>query len=65
MKKYELTTETKKEGKRTLYRIRALTSFGDVAVGELGGWIEKEKNLAQDGDAWVGGNAVVCDEAWE
>jgi hypothetical protein len=42
-KKYELTTE-KKNG---LYRIRALKSFGDVKEGDLGGFIESEKNLSQ------------------
>lgn len=36
MKKYELTDETIQIGSRTLYRIKALTDFGDVAAGELG-----------------------------
>ena len=62
-KKYELTTETKVVFGRTLYRIRALVAFGDVDAGELGGWIEKESNLAQDGNAWVSGNARVSGDA--
>lgn len=33
--KYELTSETKVVFGKTLYRIRALVAFGDVAVGEL------------------------------
>lgn len=63
MKKYELTTECKEFLGRKLYRIKALTSFSDVKEGDLGGWIEKEENLSQKGDAWVYDNAKVCDNA--
>ena len=63
MKKYELTTETKVVSGHTLYRIRALVAFGSVDTGELGGWIEKESNLAQDGNAWVYGDAEVYGNA--
>ena len=63
MKKYELTTETKVVSGHTLYRIRALVAFGSVDTGELGGWIEKESNLAQDGNAWVYGSARVYGNA--
>lgn len=44
-------------------RIRALKDFGDVKAGELGGWIEKEENLSQEGECWVYGQAVVMDNA--
>ena len=64
MKKYELTSETKVADEKTLHRIKALVSFGNVAAGELGGWIEKEENLSQSGNAWVYGNAQVCGDAW-
>ena len=64
MKKFELTTETKFVLGITFYRIRALIAFGNVDVGDLGGWIEKESNLAQDGDAWVSGDAWVFGDAW-
>ena len=40
-----------------------MIEFGDVKSGELGGYIEKEENLAQDGDAWVSGNAQVYGNA--
>ena len=63
MKKYELTSETKQWLGRTLYRIRALVAFGEVDAGELGGWIEKESNLDQNGNAWVYGNARVYGNA--
>ncbi len=46
-----------------LYRIRALKDFGNVKKGDLGGWIEKESNLSQDGDCWVYDNACVFDDA--
>lgn len=61
MKKYELTTECKEFLGRKLYRIKALTSFSDVEEGDLGGWIEKEENLSQKGNAWVYDNAMVYD----
>ena len=63
MKKYEFTGETKQYGDITLRRIRATISFGIVEVGELGGWIEKEENLSQEGNAWVCGNAKVYGNA--
>ena len=55
MKKYELTNETMNNGLVTLHRIKALAAFADVAVGELGGWVESERNIAQSGNAWVSG----------
>ena len=59
MKKYKLTSETKVINGVELHRIKALKSFGNIKKGELGGWIESEKNLSQDGDAWVYDNAMV------
>ena len=70
MKKYELTAEFIEKWGKKLFRIKALISFGSVKVGELGGYVEKEDNLAQDGDAWVYddakvyGNAKVYGDAW-
>ena len=63
MEKYELTSETKVINGVVLHRIKALNSFGNIKEGDLGGWIESEKNLSQDGDAWVSGNAKVYDNA--
>ena len=66
-KKYELTDEfiVHWSGKK-LYRIRALVAFGAVAAGQLGGFVESEKNLDQSlsGNAWVYGNAQVYGNAW-
>ena len=65
-KKYELTDEFIEHwnGKK-LYRIRALVSFGVVVAGQLGGFVESEKNLDQSlsGNAWVYGNAWVSGNA--
>ena len=63
MKKYELTSETKIVFGHILYRIKALSSFGCVSAGDLGGFLESEKNLSQNGNAWVFGNAEVYGNA--
>ena len=61
-KKFELTTKISFNG-RTLYRIRALKDFGVVKKGDLGGYVEKESNLSQTGDAWIYDDAKVMDNA--
>ena len=55
--KYEFTGETKKWGDSTLHRIRRLSD------GKLGGWIESEENLSQNGNCWVADDAMVYDNA--
>ena len=61
--KYKLTAETRMWGGHELHRIEATESFANVKAGELGGWIESEKNLSQEGNAWVYGNAEVYGNA--
>ena len=68
MKKFEFTGETKILFDGTiLHRIKALVEFNlgyfIVKAGDLGGWIEKEENLSQDGNAWVYCNAMVYGNA--
>ena len=63
MKKYKLTDETIIVQGRILYRIKALRDFNDVRKGDKGGFIENERNLSQDDDCWVYGNALVFDNA--
>jgi len=63
-KKYEFTNETTVVDGRTLHRIRALRSFGNVKAGDLGGWIEKEENLSHSGNAWVYDDAWVASDAF-
>ena len=70
MKKYELTDETMTVDGVTYHRIRACKDFDvqgyHVKAGDLGGYVESERNIDQDGNAWVGGlarisgNARVC-----
>lgn len=63
MKKYELTSEVIEYKGHTLHRIKAVRDFGSVKAGEFGGWIENEKNLSQDDNAWIYGEAMVFDNA--
>ena len=56
--KYELIPSDK-EG---LFRIKALKDFNDVKKGDIGGYIQSEKNLSQYDDCWIYGNAIVRDE---
>ena len=62
-KKYILTDDTIEYLGHTLHRIQAVKDFGTVSVGTLGGFIESEKNLDHDCDAWVSGNAWVYGNA--
>ena len=63
-KKYELTSETIETDEGiTLYRIKALKDFGNVNKGDLGGFIESEDNLSQEGRTWVYDNARVFGDA--
>lgn len=63
MKKFELTANSKMHLGKKLFQIRALISFGNVEEGDLGGFIEKEDNLSQSGNAWVSGDAEVYGNA--
>ncbi len=54
-KKYELTDIKIEVFGKKLFRIKELRDikrFG-VEKGDLGGYIEKEKNLGHDDNAWV------------
>lgn len=63
-KKYELVkAEELISNGKCLYKIRALTNFGRVRAGDLGGYIESEKNLSHNGTCWVYDNAWVTDNA--
>lgn len=62
-KKYKLLEESIQYDGIKLCRIEALKSFSDVNKGDLGGWVEKEKNLSQEDTCWVYDNAKVCEDA--
>ena len=63
MKKYELTQNSITLNNKTLYQIKALKDFGLIKKGNLGGYIESEKNLSHDGNCWISGNARVYGDA--
>jgi acetyltransferase-like isoleucine patch superfamily enzyme len=53
---------------RRIKALRDLDVWVDGALrkikrGELGGWLQSEKNLSQSGNCWVGDEAVVYDNA--
>jgi len=66
-KKYELLKEdtvTTLDGRRTLYRIRALRDGpGPFSTGILGGYIESEANLSHFGECWVSDSAWIYQDA--
>ena len=47
-KKYRIREDISQNhgGNIILYRIEGLKDFGDVKKGDLGGWVENEKNLS-------------------
>lgn len=64
MHKYKILYDNKKYfNGHIVYRIEALKDFGNVKAGDLGGYIESENNLSDEGDCWVYDNAIVCDIA--
>jgi carbonic anhydrase/acetyltransferase-like protein (isoleucine patch superfamily) len=68
MNKYKLTDQTIQLGNKTLYRIEALKKFviadgSTIRPGDVGGYIENEKNLSQEGNAWVYSGAWVFGKA--
>lgn len=65
MKKYQIIKDDFKiEDDMKVYRIQALKDCGyNVKAGDLGGYIESEDNLSQEGNCWVAENAIVCENA--
>ena len=64
MKKFKLTEETIEFCGIILYRIEALKNFGNVKVGDKGGFVQSENNLSHGDNAWVYDDAWVCGKAW-
>lgn len=47
-----------------LHRIQALKTINvRVEAGELGGFVQSEQNLSQEGECWIYDDAVCCGEA--
>nr|DAY92917.1 MAG TPA: Putative transferase, nesg, ydcK, Structural Genomics.38A [Caudoviricetes sp.] len=63
-KKFELTEKyVVNELGTKLYQIKCTKTFEYAKKGELGGYIEREVNLSQEGNAWVFGDAQVSGDA--
>lgn len=62
-RKYEMTGEEKEFKGHIVHRIRASRDFGNVKAGDLGGWIEREKNLSHTWICWVSDEAIVYGNA--
>lgn len=61
-KKYEILNTGERESSG-LHRIRALRDFGNVAKGDVGGFIHDESNLSHEGDCWIAEEASVSSQA--
>ena len=61
--KYEITSVSIDFFGKKLFQIKAKRSFWSVNKWDLGGYIEKEKNLSASDNSWVFGNARVYDNA--
>lgn len=48
-----------------LHRIRAVSDVRPgVQKGDLGGFVQSEENLSQDGTCWIFDEAIVCDDSF-
>lgn len=56
--KYKILTRGPNKG-----RIEALNSFENITKGDIGGFVESYKNLSQNDNCWVSGNAEVYGSA--
>lgn len=57
-KKYEMFKQEKHNG-FTYYRIRAIKNFGNIKKGTIGGLIQSENNLSQNGNCWIDKSSIV------
>lgn len=48
-----------------LHRIQAVTDIGEhVKCGDLGGFVQSEDNLSQEGTCWIYDRAICCEDAY-
>lgn len=67
-KKYIFDAVTKTYKGRTLYRLISVKNFTvqggyEIKVGDVGGWVEKKKNLSHNGNCWIYNEAIVYGNA--
>lgn len=60
---YDSEDESEMEEEYRLYRIQALRDFGDVKKGDLGGYIQTQKNLSHSGNCWIYDKAIAGDDS--
>ena len=60
---YEMKYELIPSDREGFYRVKALRDFNDVKKGDIGGYVEGEKNLSQLDDCWIYDDAKVYDNA--
>ena len=62
-KKYKIT-ELSHPRYPWLHRIQALKTVNEwIGAGDLGGYVQSERNLSQEGECWIYDDAVCCGEA--
>lgn len=62
-KKYEITDIAHPQYP-WLHRIRALRDVGYlIKEGDIGGFVQSEDNLSQQGDCWIKDDAICCEDA--
>lgn len=72
-KKYEISYNDKKiisfigdeHNPHTVFRIKAIKDIDLIGLkaGDLGGYVEKEENLSQEGNSWIDVDAIVFGNA--
>lgn len=61
---YDIDQEDGTSKSVKMYRVRALRDIGKVAKkGDIGGFIQSEKNLSQNGECWVDKDCIICGDA--
>ena len=66
MEKYKIIKESRKwiggEYGNRILALRDIPTKG-VKAGDVGGWLGENATLSQEGDSWIGYNAIVCGHA--
>lgn len=62
-KKYEITTNELTIDGRKFFQIKSLRGFGSIVAGKLGGYVEGEHNLSQEGTCWIDSGVILMDNA--
>lgn len=60
---YDSEDESEMQEEYRLYRIQALRDFGDVKKGDLGGYIQSQKNLSHSGNCWIYDKSIAGDDS--